>query len=81
MNTCGTCKYFGELVDNLIPEEDYEPVPEKARYHTCELIQHLHRRVPASRQTAPAVVIDGSDYYAVFCVSEEFGCIKWEQRS
>lgn len=74
MNTCGTCKYFGPLVTELTDYSGDEDVP--STYHTCLLLKHLNGRKHYSEE-APAGVIDGSGYWAAFCVHEEFGCNQW----
>lgn len=80
MNTCGTCKYFGELIRDLDAydaEQDYAEIP-NTRLHKCDLLKHLNVSGDSSERIAmqrePAGVIDGSGYHAAFCVSEEFGC-------
>lgn len=79
MNTCGTCKYFGKHIDKLDDwDSDVGPIPNK--YHKCELLKHLNADTPAMKEPI-AGVMDGSGYYAAFCVSEEFGCNRWEARS
>lgn len=80
MNTCGTCKHFGELITRYLDREsehgDDEP---NTKFHQCLLLTHLNesRYTPLNAPPLPNVaagVIDGSGYHAVFCVSEEFGC-------
>jgi hypothetical protein len=70
MNTCGTCKYFGNPVDDN--QQDWR-VPDG--YHVCRLIQDLND----GQQPKPALVIDASGYYAALCVKDEFGCNQWTQ--
>lgn len=67
MNTCGTCKHFGPIVETI------------SVYHECLLLEHLNAARPC--MTAPiAGVIDGSGYYATLCVKHDFGCNQWEQK-
>lgn len=77
MNTCGTCKHFGPPVDNYsLRADDDEGEPSK--YHACQVVKFFAR--PGNRDPkpeAPAVVVDGSGYYAALCVKEEFGCNQW----
>lgn len=85
MNTCGTCKYFGKLVDELFYFDDDSPKADESgmvnnqRLHVCELLKHLNKSCPFPLEEV-AGVIDGSGYRATFCVSEEFGCNQWAQR-
>jgi hypothetical protein len=76
MNTCGTCKHFGGPVERLSRWSSSECDFVESKLHVCQLIQHMKAHKPAAL-TAPAGVVDGSDYYAAFCVSEEFGCNQW----
>ena len=81
MNTCGTCKYFGKLIEvslDVYPEEGDDI--ENTRYHQCDLLRHLNKSALRSPITDSAGVIDGSGYRATFCVSEEFGCNQWKTR-
>lgn len=73
MNTCGTGKHFGPLVPDMDDDSGDETVP--STYHKCLLLKHLNdgRCV----MNAVAGVVDGSGYYAAFCVHEEFGCNQW----
>jgi hypothetical protein len=75
MNTCGTCKYFGPLIEGTL--DDYSGPGEvpNTKYHECQLLKHMngYPRFVA----LPAGPIDGSGYRATFCVSEEFGCNQW----
>jgi hypothetical protein len=77
MNTCGTCRFFGPLEDALDDYSGDEDVP--STYHKCELLKHLNATYPRPT-TEPAGVVDGSGYYAVLCVHEEFGCNQWQER-
>lgn len=85
MNTCGTCKFLGHTVDGRTDEELKRDGI--ARYYICNLIQHQsewrERRAEQDVGVEPtdaAYVTDASDYHATLCVSEEFGCVKWEAR-
>lgn len=82
MNTCGTCKHFGEVYESLAWNADTdEDVSSGERFHVCGLVKHLNRGYGDTRlalHADPAAVIDGSGYYAAFCVSDEFGCNQWE---
>jgi hypothetical protein len=78
MSTCGTCKHFGRELTDGVDSETFEP--KLSGYHACDLVQHLnhYRRLAADKP--PAGVQDGSGYFAVLCVSEEFGCNQWEAK-
>lgn len=76
MNTCGTCKHFGKLADVCIDPENDDYVPNTI-YHECTLLSHLNKTGTEEKWSAIAGVIDGSGYYAAFCVREEFGCNQW----
>lgn len=81
MNTCGTCKYFGEArsFEEWREDEDEERVT--LRLHKCELLKHLNGGDNEQfAWTDPAGVIDGSGYHAALCVSEEFGCNQWKPK-
>lgn len=80
MNTCGTCKHFGELVYLSYFDEAKDETVENKRLHVCRLLRQLNsieENIKASILD-PAGVIDASGYYAAFCVSEEFGCNQWK---
>lgn len=78
MNTCGTCKHFGPLVDRERDEYDVEDLgPRNETLHQCLLLKHLNAYLAWKIDSAVAGVIDGSGYVATFCVSEEFGCNQW----
>lgn len=82
MNTCGSCKYFGKLIEvslDIYPEQGDDIV--NTRYHQCDLLRHLNRHALSVPIADAAGVIDGSGYRATFCVSEEFGCNQWKPRS
>lgn len=67
MNTCETCKYFGDEL-----RDDSHHVP--TGYHVCAWVkQNVY-----GDATGDAVVVDGSGYFAALCVKEDFGCNKWE---
>lgn len=68
MNTCGTCKYFGDPV-----RDGNQHVP--TGYHVCAWIKQWDDYGPPP--DASAVVVDGSGYFAALCVVEDFGCNKW----
>lgn len=79
MNTCGTCKYFGELVNSgEYLDEEKDDFVENPKYHACNLLQHLNEKL--RWPVAPTGVTDGSGYRATFCVTDEFGCNQWEQK-
>lgn len=73
MNTCGTCKYFGDPVKD-------ENVHVPTGYHVCAWVKQ-HDDFGGATATESAVVVDGSGYFAALCVKEDFGCNKWESRS
>lgn len=81
MNTCGTCKYFGEPVTELQRYDDdtLDPIPSK--FHKCELLKMIRGEDEQDRLAIPAAVIDGSGYFAALCVKEEFGCNQWVARA
>lgn len=80
MNTCGTCKYFGELHEETVYREDADEII--CKYHICDLLTHLNDCDPGKLERQElAGVIDGSGYYAAFCVTDEFGCNQWEMQS
>lgn len=68
MNNCGTCKYFGELIE--LPNRTNNT------YHQCDVIKHDDEFKSIPNQQA--IVQDGSGYFAVFCVESDFGCVKHE---
>lgn len=76
MNTCGTCKYRGEPIQ----PEDWDNGGKRAEttYFLCDRIKHDDRWSYMRNQGA--VVVDGSGYYAVLCVEDDFGCNKWEAK-
>lgn len=78
MNTCGTCRYFGKPINSR--EVDWETGMDAAPspLHKCELIAHDKARENYDVKAA-AVVRDGSGFFAVLCVQEEFGCNQWQQ--
>lgn len=84
MNTCGTCKYFGEAreVDlfSVDSDDNYHELP-SAQYHICELIKHIngHGSDNPSVQLV-AGVSDASGYHAALCVTDEFGCNQWAEK-
>lgn len=80
MNTCGTCKHFGEPVDAMRDWETGDDDPPPSDYHECLLLKHLNKTRPLET-SLPAGVVDGSGYYAAFCVKEEFGCNQWAARA
>lgn len=71
MNTCGTCRFFGESCgDEHTREEINNP-----EYHICNFVKMGER---FTKWTGPAVACDASDYHAVLCVKEDFGCNQWK---
>lgn len=85
MNTCGTCKHFGKLIEASLDVDEYDSDYEEVntRFHECTLLKHLNqnRFKKGEPQMHVAGVIDGSGYRATFCVSEEFGCNQWHAQS
>lgn len=81
--TCGTCKYFGKLVEGSLDrwDDDNDDEVVNTRFHVCDLLKHLNSSYDRIPLTDAAGVIDGSGYHAAFCVTDEFGCNKWEPRS
>lgn len=78
MNTCGTCKHFGEPTPSYVWAGD--GYVSQTRLRACKLLEHLNRGDERKLLTEPAGVIDGSGYFATLCVSEEFGCNQWAAR-
>ena len=78
MNTCGTCKYFGEPRGIGYWDAEADEWVDVTRFRKCNLLQHLNDSgaMPALANV-PAGVIDGSGYAAALCVSDEFGCNQW----
>lgn len=76
MNTCGTCKYFGEACEISRYDDDVETV---THYHVCDLVKQINGygddEVPFRQYLAG--VKDGSGYFAALCVTDEFGCNQW----
>lgn len=72
MNTCGTCKHFGQPVDS----EHYVP----SGYHICRLVERFDS-YDTAQPSAAAGVVDASGYFAALCVKEEFGCNQWAPRA
>lgn len=88
VNTCGTCKYFGEAVGTetfLDPDTD-DFVEFESPYRKCELIEmkpeyaEQRKLMPDNPDKPAAYAVDGSGYYAALCVSADFGCNKWEPK-
>jgi hypothetical protein len=50
------------------------------RYMAANLGYGLVRRL-ASNPTGSHIMNTGSGFFAALCVKEEFGCVKWEQKS
>ena len=74
MNTCGTCRFFGNRCDPVMNEE-YDLVD--SDYHVCDFVEQA--QYFKSWKNA-AHVIDGSGYYAALCVKEDFGCNQWQAK-
>ena len=68
---CGTCKYFGEELEIMKSGKKY-----KTGFHKCDLINMYEDTIYKDKEKA--FVKDGSGYYAALVVSEDFGCINWE---
>jgi hypothetical protein len=83
MNTCGTCNHFGEVYELELWDRETETDVTSSKFHICDLLKHINggEFAPSVVIAQSAGVIDGSGYHAAFCVSEEFGCNKWEPRS
>lgn len=73
MNTCGTCKHFGDPIEDA-SDSHYIPTG----YHVCRLIKQGER---GEQVDDAALVVDASGYYAALCIKEEFGCNQWAERS
>ena len=71
--TCGTCMYFGNIQE-VYNDETFDDEP--TTYHTCDRID-MDKSYPAKQQ---ALVDDGSDYYAVLLVEDDFGCVLWRSK-
>jgi hypothetical protein len=79
MNTCGTCRFFGEVHEFNVWDDAKDDYVEMADYRICGLLAHLNQE--PTLPTQPAGVIDGSGYYAALCVREDFGCNQWADRA
>jgi len=80
MNTCGTCKFFGEAIEQF-DEETFENVT--TRFHTCERVSKRDHFVPSGNlvtSTEIALVEDCSGLHAALLTTESFGCVLWEKR-
>jgi hypothetical protein len=78
MNTCGTCKYFGDTQELSYWDDEKDEFIVNNRFRACQLLKHLNGSDGEKVHAADiAGVKDGSGYHAVFCVSEEFGCNQW----
>lgn len=82
MNTCGTCKYFGEPREIDWWDSETEQEGTITKFHVCDLIKHINGGNTDRKASADAAagVVDGSGYFAAFCVSDEFGCNQWKPR-
>lgn len=72
MNTCGTCKHLGTEIREW-DREERKVVP--SGYFECGLLTLARKE-----GRGPAVLAyaqDGSEYVAVLCVRNEFGCAEW----
>ena len=76
MNTCGTCRYFGEEVKSH--DEDFNYFP--SGYHQCDLVKHGNENTDRLDPGHNALVVDFSGAYAALIVESDFGCVKWEAR-
>ena len=83
MNTCGTCKHFGEVKELDWYDADSDDEGVIVKFHVCNLLKHLNENNESRRmaEAATAGTIDGSGYYAALCVSAEFGCNQWAERT
>ncbi|TXH08410.1 MAG: hypothetical protein E6R03_18255 [Hyphomicrobiaceae bacterium] len=80
MNTCGTCKFFGEAIEQY-DEETFENVV--TRFHTCSRIIKKDNFVPSSNlstSTEIALAEDCSGLHAALLTTESFGCVLWEEK-
>ena len=82
MNTCGTCRHFGPLINGGDWDDEKDDYVDNVRYHKCLYLEHLndYRDVDGYHwkdNPKPAGVMDGSGYYAAMCVTEDFGCNQW----
>jgi len=77
MNTCGTCKYFGdndERIDEICKDNRIACVrPSSAEFKPC-------LRYFADAATARAQPMDYSGYFAAICVKDDYGCVDWEAK-
>lgn len=85
MNRCGDCKFWGKESESVTRE-----------FRSCTGIIHdgydrnavgkedLDDRVDielvVNIQSRPAVVVDGSGYFAALKTKEDFGCVLFERR-
>ena len=79
MNRCGTCQFFGEVVERY-DSETCEDVA--TTYHTCNEVK-MRDSDSESEGFAPgltAMAVDGSWYYAALIVEEDFGCVSWREK-
>jgi hypothetical protein len=77
MNTCGTCKHLGDERELTHYDSEGDDLPD-TKYRVCGLLKHLNEHGSVSQRVAG--VIDGSGYFAAFCVTEDFGCNQWSAR-
>ena len=84
MNTCGTCKHWGEddfpyfagLKPCLAVIHDVKVPKVEDADEVC--VDGLGACYVAKHGTPKAVVSDGSGYFAALKTTECFGCVLWE---
>lgn len=77
METCGTCKYRGDPIDDWDGREDG-----RTDYFLCARIKHINKSGSFAYEPGQhAGVKDGSGYHAALCVESDFGCTLWELSS
>ena len=79
MNTCETCKHWGEFGYQLHEVRECEAVP--MLWESFEWTKDYNGRVlKAGFENKQAFVQDGSDYSAALYTKKDFGCNQWEAK-
>ena len=71
MNTCGTCRFWGDRGDRHEMRQ---------RFRRCLAVEHIGDEYDEREKavTDRAHVIDGSGYYAALKCAADFGCVLHE---
>ena len=81
MNTCGTCKFWGDAPDRCDPRG-----PKGEEFRPCKRIKMQEIDMEAESDAewhgvisnpCSAVAVDGSGYYAAIKCRSDFGCVEW----